>query len=350
MISGFKKYAFPPFCVLLLLNLLFGCGHAPTPAGEVRIQGFTMGTTYSVKLVPAGPDDSDTVAIPRADIEKILDQVNSRMSIFDPDSEISAFNRYRKTDWFPVSLDTVGVLERSLWMCRESGGAFDVTIAPLVELWGFGINKKTPGRTIDKEITEALQFTGCDQVRVRLDPPALRKNTAAVTCNLSAIAKGFGVDRIAEYLITAGVENFMVEIGGEIRCRGENQQGRYWRIGILAPGEISDIYRTIELKDSAIATSGDYRNYFERDGRRYSHTIDPATGYPIVHRLASVSVLHASCLMADAFATAINVLGPERGMELADEHQLPVLMIIRSGEDFKGLTSARFDNIIKADD
>lgn len=347
MISGFKKSVILLPCLSLLL---FGCGNTQVSEGEIRIQGFTMGTTYTVKLVPSGPDDFVETTDLEADIKEILDQVNARMSIFDPDSEISAFNRFRGTGWFPVSLDTARVLERARWMCIESSGAFDVTIAPLVELWGFGINKSKSGEPVGEDIAGVLGLTGCDKLEVRLDPPALRKGKAAVTCNLSAIAKGFGVDQIAEYLVAIGQANFMVEIGGEIRCLGKNRKGRYWRIGILVPGEISDIYRSLELRDSAIATSGDYRNYFERDGRRYSHTIDPATGYPVTHRLASVSVIHNSCLVADAFATAINVLGPEKGMTLAEKHRLPVLMILRAGEDFTGLTSRWFDGIITADD
>jgi len=306
-----------------------------------------MGTTYSVKVT----DSTRTVTRGgqknlRKDIADLLVELNRQLSVFRPDSEISVFNASREPGWFAVSRGTARVVGHSLWMCRHSGGAFDVTIAPLIELWGFGKNRTRPEEVTAAQVRQALRLTGCGQLEVRLDPPALRKKDGGVTCNLSAIAKGYGVDRIAEYLVGAGFTDFLVEIGGEIRARGRNRSGRYWRIGILAPADITDIYRTVILQDTAIATSGDYRNYFEREGVRYSHTLDPRTGRPIGHSLASVSVIHDSCMNADAFATAINVLGPEEGMALAKKNQLAVLMILRTPEGFADSTTPWFDAII----
>ena len=198
--------------------------------------------------------------------------------------------------------------------------------------------------------TETYRFllmplrTGYEKLEYRLDPPALRKLHPELTIDLSALAKGYGVDVLAEYLEEVGVQDYMVEIGGEIRARGTNPDGQVWRIGIEKPepGGQRSVYEALPLEDLGMATSGDYRNYYELDGERLSHTIDPRTGRPITHKLASVTVLHEECAFADAYATALNVLGPERGYELAVSLKLPALFIVRVDDRFEEKATPAF--------
>ena len=266
------------------------------------------------------------------------------MSTFLENSEISEFNRFDGSEWFSVSEDTARVVNTALKVSRMSAGSFDITISPLVELWGFGKKMSEQAVLTDREIGEALLNTGYKHLLVRNSPPALKKSKPNITCNLSAIAKGFGVDDLASFLENKGLKNYLVEIGGEDRTSGINYKGKCWRIGILIPDTFDKIYKAVSLHNSSIATSGDYRNYFEIDKKRYSHTINPATGRPIIHNLASVSVIHSSCMLADAYATAINVMGPEKGFEFANKNQLAVLMIVREKDGFREKITPEFSS------
>lgn len=293
-----------------------------------------MGTSYSVKIVY--PNNMSQIPNSRTGkaVDSLLVLINNVMSVHDPESEISRFNDFRSTDWFAVSAELLFVVEKSLQVSEESEGAFDITVSPLIDLWGFGKTgiRQTipPAETIEKY----SQLVGYQYLETRKEPPALRKHIPQLQCNLSAIAKGYGVDRIAAWLDEQEFVNYMVEIGGEITSRGINLQGDPWRIGISEPDEMGQIHRVVELWDKAIATSGDYRNYFEKDGVRYSHTLDPRTGWPITHKLASVTVIDSSCMMADSYATTIDVLGPEKGYEFARKKSLPVYMLIRKKDGF----------------
>jgi thiamine biosynthesis lipoprotein len=225
-------------------------------------------------------------------------------------------------------------------LSRESAGAFDVTVGPLVNLWGFGpqagaapAHPAVPG---DEALARARQRVGFDKLEVRLDPPALRKE-AELYVDLSAIAKGHGVDRVAGRLVSAGCSDLLVDVGGEVRAIGRNPGGRVWRVGVETPdpAQLGGVERVLVLDHVAAATSGDYRNYVEVDGQRYSHTIDPRTGRPVSHGLASVTVLHASAMWADGYATALDVLGPEAGFELAERLGLPALFLVREDGSFR---------------
>ncbi len=289
-------------------------------------EGQTMGTTYHIRVVGPASERADEL---QAEIDRLLLEVNRQMSTYDPESELSRFNAYRGTDPFPVSPHTARVTARALEISALSGGAFDPTVGPLVELWNFGKGRKAPRIPTDAEIAERQKRIGYQNLHVQLDPPALQKDRPDLEVDLSAIAKGFGVDVCAEWLATQpDVTGAMVEIGGEVRTFGTRPDGNPWRISILKPVEHTmETYRVVELESESLATSGNYRNFFEIDGVHYSHTIDPATGRPITHQLASISVLAEDCMTADGWATAISVLGEQAGLALAERIGLAVYLI-----------------------
>ena len=292
-----------------------------------------MGTTFAVTVV--GPVSDSVAQRLREDIEVTLADVDGAMSTYDPDSELSRFNRWQRTDWFALSPLTFEVFRQAQEVSRLTRGAFDVTVAPLVNAWGFGAAGPAASLPTDTEVTALLANVGETMLEMDHDPPRIRKSRPAVQSDLSALAKGFAVDRVADLLDRGddGVEGYLVEVGGEVRTRGRNEDGHPWRVGIERPVDgPSSIQRVLELTDAALATSGDYRNYFEHEGRRYSHTIDPRTGYPVDHRLVSVSVVDATCMRADALATALEVLGPEEGLALALEQGLAAFLITRGAD------------------
>jgi len=327
------RAALPIFIAVLLFAA--GCTGRNMPMDLHVIEGTTMGTYYIVKIVN---DDSLKASVTYDRIESSINQrlinINQLMSTYIDDSELSQFNRHQGTDWFPVSPALTTVFSKALEISKISGGAFNITVGPLINLWGFGPDGTITSIPGDEVVAETRQLVDYEKIFVRMSPPAVRKALPDMYCDLSAIAKGYGVDEVVSLLDSLGASRFMVDIGGEIRTRGTNAAGRKWRIGIETPDGSAGIQTIIEVGNIAMATSGDYRNYFERDGFRYSHTIDPETGRPIKHRLASVTVLHESCMQADALATAITVLGPDEGYEMATKEELPVFMIVREDNGF----------------
>jgi FAD:protein FMN transferase len=299
---------------------------------ELHLSGRTMGTTYTVKYRPA-PDAPSLQAI-QMEVDALLTGINQTMSTYDQNSELSRFNRMRTTDWVPASASLLAVLKTALEIGSQSEGAFDITVGPLVTLWGFGPEFHPDRIPLDADIAAARARSGPD--KLTLGDTAIRKHRPDVFLDLSGIAKGYGVDRVAELMTAHGIEHYMVEIGGEVRVRGLNAGDTPWRIAIEKPlpGERS-IQGVLGLSDIALATSGDYRNFFEIAGRRYSHTINPATGWPVDNQLVSVTVLADTSMRADAWATAFQVLGPERGMAIAERLGLPVLFIIERGGQFE---------------
>jgi thiamine biosynthesis lipoprotein len=297
------------------------------PRGEWAFEGRAMGTVFSVKVVP--PADADlTEAEVASAVGAAITDVDHRMSTYRGDSELSRFNRHG-AEPFAASPELVEVMAEAQRVSALSGGAFDITVGPLVDVWGFGPTPVAapPG---EDEISRLLAATGFGRLEVDTATGSLRKADAALRCDLSAIAKGYAVDRAAEALAGLGATGYMVEIGGEVRAAGRTGDGAVWRIGIERPQlERGGVWGVVELTDTALATSGDYRNYYERDGVRISHTIDPRTGRPITHALASVTVVHPSCMTADALATALNVLGPEAGPDLAAREGIAALFLVR---------------------
>ena len=295
-------------------------------ADRITVAGETMGTYYRVTI--DSPADADSESALRHNVQLRLAEINSQMSTWDNNSEISKFNRSDKPDWFPVSLEFARVVQEACRIHELSDDAFDPTVSPLIDLWGFG-KPDHSGLPSQEQLDAALQSTGMQHIEVRLQPPALRKRLPTVQLNLSAIAKGYAVDALAELLARTERPSFIVDIGGETRAGIAKASGAPWKVGVESPNtglsQQSPLTRIVPLVESSIATSGDYRNFFEHQGVRYSHTIDPTTGRPVTDPPASVSVIHASCMTADALATAMMVLRPERGIRLANKQGLEVL-------------------------
>lgn len=314
--------------IALLTAVLAACARAPE-LEVLALRGSTMGTGYSIQVVNLPPRIEPQQL--QTEIDAELELVNDLMSTYREGSELSRFNRSRSTDWFAVSPELAAVVRMALEVSKTSGGAFDATIGPLVNLWGFGPGRGPDSVPSDSRIAAAHTQVGHEKLSVRADPPALRKSAPGLYLDLSAIAKGYGVDRIAELLDTAGVPNYLVEIGGEVRGRGKNGQGRPWRIAVERPDPGKrEVHSVVELRGGAMATSGDYRNFFELGGKLYSHTINPRTGRPVSHRLASVTVLAPTAAHADALATAFLVLGPRKGLALAESLEAAALFILRT--------------------
>lgn len=300
-----------------------------------------MGTYYRVSMVldPALQDNTDyNAAKLKAEIDKKLERVNDQMSTYRPDSELSRFNK--ASDSLTVSPETAFVVKTALKLFEQSSGAYDVTVGPLVNLWGFGPDKRPTKVPSDEVIAERQKFVGSQYLSVHDN--TLYKSIPELYIDLSSIAKGYGVDVVANYLQDIGINNYLVDIGGELRGKGVKPGNKQWTIAIERPIAGQNVERLIQIGDNGIATSGDYRNYYEFDGIRYSHTIDPKTGKPITHKLVSVTVINKSSMLADGLATAITVLGPEEGLAFAEKHNLAVFLIVKQGDDFVEYFTASF--------
>ena len=306
-----------------------------------------MGTGYRVVAVNVPPAVDEKML--GSAVVAAMEEVNRQMSTYLPDSELSRFNARAATDWFPVSPALVTVVQAARRVSEWSDGAFDVTIGPLVNLWGFGADG-TGSRVPDAAaIRREMERVGYRQLMTRKNPPALRKLRPDLYVDLSAIAKGHAVDRVCTVLQRHGVRAYLVDIGGDLRVAGRNERGEPWRIAIEKPltGKRS-IQQLLHLQDQALATSGDYRNYFERNGKRYSHTIDPRSGRPIEHRLAAVSVVAGNAMEADALATALLVLGPQRGLRLAEQRQWAAFLVVRQEDGFAVRYTGEFAQFLEA--
>lgn len=348
--SSSRHHARRGCCVTLLLacvcSTVAGCTNAPSAQGLIELSGETMGTRYSVKL----DELPESVSRDRlqSELDVLLEAVNDQMSTYRPESELSRFNRHGDTAWFEVSLETAAVVREALLYSETSGGAFDPTVGPLVDLWNFGPGRGEPVIPGKDQVVDAINRIGFHLVSARLDPPAIKKDRVEVELDLSAIAKGFAVDLIAEHLDAYSIGRYMIEIGGEVRTRGTKPGGAAWKIGIVKPvpdatGTVRQLARVLPLEDASLATSGDYRNFYVIDGKRYSHTIDPRTGWPVEHAMASVTVVGPTCMQCDALATTLMVLGPKAGYNFAVDNGIAALMLVRSGEDFVEKATPVFD-------
>ncbi|SDD39883.1 FAD:protein FMN transferase [Ruegeria marina] len=317
----------------------------------VKLSGDTMGTTYHVTAIGPGLDE----AMLAAAVTETLTAVNGKMSNWDPNSEVSTFSASKQTAPMPVSGDFVTVMTAANEVHEKSGGKFDVTLGPLIELWGFGPRKPEDPIPADDAIATALQGVGQTR-RLTLDAGAgtITKTRPETGINLSAIAKGFGVDAVARTLADLGAESYLVEIGGDLVTKGQNDKGEAWRIGIERPDQgAQSVQLVVPVSDHGMATSGDYRNYFEHEGRRYSHILDPVTGRPVTHRTTSVTVIADTAMMADAWATAMLVLGLDEGLKIAEANELAVYFIerdVQGGEDaYMTAQSSAFADLLNAD-
>jgi thiamine biosynthesis lipoprotein len=309
--------------------LATGCG--PPARASYQFGGPTMGSTYTVKIAGPRLGTAGQTAARRA-VEDALADVVHRMSAYRDDSELSRFNRHEGQAPFALSADTFAVFRLAQQVSAATDGAFDITVAPVVDAWGFG-----PGRA--QRVVNATELAvlerrvGWRMLTLDESNATVVKARADVRADLSGIAKGYAVDRAAKALDALGLVDYMVEAGGEIRTRGRNGDGRPWQIAIERPDAVPQrAHRIVPLTELAMATSGDYRIYFERDGARYCHEIEPATGLPIRHGLASVTVVAPDCVYADAMATALIVLGPEQGHALAVARNVAAHFIVREGD------------------
>jgi thiamine biosynthesis lipoprotein len=324
----------------MLSLTLTGCGNDHAQFPLLELTGSTMGTSYNVKLV-ALPSQTDAEAL-QAQIDNDLSKIEQRMSTYRTGSELSLFNRSEATDWVEVSAELCGVVEQALSV-SEITSAFDITVGPLVNLWGFGPDETLPEPPENDVIEEALQYTGFAMLHTQCMTPAIRKDRAEIYVDLSAYAKGYAVDQIAMLLSDQGLNNFMVEIGGELRMHGHNADGKLWSVAIEKPAEFeSAVQIIVQTTDVAIATSGDYRNFYQFAGQRYSHTIDPKTGYPVTHKTAAVSVISDTAAFADAMATALLVLGVDEGLALAEREGIAAYFMLRTDSGMEAYSTAAF--------
>ncbi|MGD8716525.1 MAG: FAD:protein FMN transferase, partial [Desulfobacterales bacterium] len=285
---------------------------------EHLIQGRTMGTTYQVKVVTGR---SQSISGLKEKLEARLEEINQSMSTYKEDSEISRFNDSQLVDNpFKISNDFYQVMKIAQTIYQLSEGAWDGTVNPLVDLWGFGRAGRKTTIPQQKEISGLLPDIGFKNIEIAASGYLVKKRPT-VTLDLSSIAKGYGVDQLADVIRKEGYQNYLVEIGGEVFASGYRKDGKPWRIGINRPqidAAFDDVYKVVDLHNKAFATSGDYRNFFVVDGMRYSHIIDPRTGYPVSNGVVSATIISETCTFADGLATAIMVMGADKGLELVN--------------------------------
>jgi len=327
--------------VLSMAFAIAGCDNGPGKAPLYELAGSAMGTTWSIKVASL-PDGTDRIAL-RDELESLLARTEQALSTYVSGSVLSRFNASRSTDWIAVPVELCTIVDVALGISEMTGGAFDVTVGPLVNLWGFGPDGSISEPPPADQIASVRAATGYRKLHADCDRPALKKDRPDLYVDLSAFAKGYTVDKLAHVLDTRGVVNYLVEIGGELKARGRNARDTEWAIAVEEPLLTGRSVQTIVgLRDSGMATSGDYRNYFRHADTLYSHTIDPRTGAPIAHDGASVTVVAESTGFADAMATALLVLGPDAGMEFADRHAIAAYFLVRSDDGLDERRSERF--------
>ncbi|WP_428160575.1 FAD:protein FMN transferase [Desulfobacter sp.] len=325
------------FALMLLIGTALLSPAQSLATQEYVFTGQTMGTTYSIKLVSAKPL-SESLWQEKIDLR--LKQVNSRLSMYQKDSELSRFNAAPKDLPFRVSADFYQVLEQCRDLYALTFGAWDGTVKPLVDLWGFGIKGRRDTPPEPEEIKALLKNIGFNKLDI--GDHFLTKTMPGITLDLGSIAKGYGVDEIARLIREGGVENYLVEIGGELAGAGENKHRKAWIVGIANPEKgilNSGLYKEVRLDNKAIATSGNYRNYFEKNGHIYSHIISPKTGYPVENAVVSASVISDTCTRADGLATALMVMDTDKAIALINTLDNTECLIIR--QDGKKKTALR---------
>ncbi len=315
--------------------LMFGLAHTSFASKPVQqATGSAMGMQWSVKWI-GGQEE----AVIKQDISALLMDIEKEMSTYRADSEISKFNVARSTNWYPVSTNFMRAVAVSLELAVKSEGALDPTVYPLVQAWGFGPVRRVGQMPTVTEIAIARTKVDHTNIQVRASPPAVRKVRPFVSLDVNAVAMGLAADLAKARLQGLGCANFLVDMGGEFAAVGEGPEGKGWPVGIEQPGSDGKrIQRVVMLKDESLATSGDDRNFREIKGKRYHHIIDPRTGWPAEMQVASATVIHASCAQADGWATAMVVMGRERGLALAKENKLRVILLERDGSGFREFT------------
>lgn len=339
-----------------LLVVAFACSLAACKKDPevISLSGKTMGTTYHVKYIDDG-SVSENLQNTHEQIEYILKDVNAKMSTYIKDSELSRFNQNTQVNTpIEISADFAKVLAEAIQLHQVTEGALDVTVGPVVNLWGFGPEKRPERQPTAEQLAERQAWVGLDKITLDMSGniPTLSKSVPQVYIDLSSIAKGFGVDQVAEKLEQLNAQNYMVEIGGEIRAKGKNAEGKPWQIAIEKPNMTGEraVENVIGLNNMAMATSGDYRIYFEENGKRFAHEIDPKTGYPIQHHLASITVFSPTTMTADGLSTGLFVLGEEKALEVAEKNDLAIYLIIKTANGFETKISSAFKKLMETKD
>ena len=337
-----KKISLTVWCALMLA-ILPGCSASKEP--EINaITGLSMGTSYTVKWVSQDNSDHDNVA---NGVAAELSRVESSMSTYMDASDLSGFNGAAANEWHKVPAEMASLVAQSLDLSEQTNGAFDITVGPLVNLWGFGPDPLPKNIPSQDALDKLRSVVGYQFLQVQQQPPAMLK-LADSAIDLSAIAKGYGVDAVARWLELHELNDYLVEVGGELRAHGKKPDGSLWRIAIETPSvDARQIYQVVKVNNMAVATSGNYRNYYEQDGVRYSHTLDPSTLRPVTHNLASVTVVDASAARADALATALMVMGDEQGVAWATRHQVPAYFIMKQDQGFVARSTAGFKDYLE---
>lgn len=328
-------------CVLLSALLLAACDR-DSRLPQYELTGSALGTTFSVLLV--APREGLLKDELQSRILETLGAVDRLASTWREDSELSLFNENPSNDWIETSTELCTAIERALEISQLTNGAFDITVGPLVNLWGFGPDGEIDKPPADDALRAAMGRVGYQHLQTRCEVPALRKQQGDLWIDLSGWAKGHAVDRLAALLDRNELKDYLVEIGGEVRVRGHNAQQLKWAVAIESPSTTKRVpHAVLRVTNTGVATSGDYRNYFDYDGEHYSHTIDPRTGRPIDHALAAVTVVNESTAYADAMATALLVLGPLEGPKRAEELGIAAYFLVRNTTGFREISTTSFD-------
>jgi len=303
-------------CLLLSMSTVFATAEEP-----LRISGKTMGSYYAIVIDSPGKADAMRL---QAEVEARFEDINRQMSTWAEDSEISRFNRLQSTDWFPVGSDFATVAAEAKRLHTVTQGAVDATVGPLIDVWGFG-KKKRKSVPTDEEIDAARKYVGMQHLEVRMDPPSIRKSISELQLSFSSLAPGYAADEVCRILVSHQLKAHVVDVGGENRAGEAKASGDAWRMGVESP--LGGLHKVVELTNQAIATSGDYRSFFMANGKKFSHILDPKTARPLENPPASVSVIHESCMTADGLATAMMVLGPEKGTKVARQCGVDVMFL-----------------------
>jgi len=333
-----------------LTSLLFACVLFVAACDKqaslepLQYSGETMGTTYHITLIPDAV--SSVPANLAQEIQDRLNAVNQSMSTYLSDSELSGFNRSSVGTWIEVSAPLFTVIKNANEYSRLSNGALDITVAPVVDLWGFGPVDRKDKLPTEEEVAEALRRVGFSYIELDEITRSIKKNRE-LTIDLSSIAKGYGSDALGVYFTELGIENYLIEIGGDLLVAGNNGRGDAWRIGVERPSMNHDgVQQAITVSDVGVATSGDYRNFFNTTGESFSHIIDPRTGWPVKHNLVSVTVVAKTARAADALATAMTVLGADAALDLAEKEGLAVYLIENDDVEFRVRYSTKFKDYL----
>jgi thiamine biosynthesis lipoprotein len=329
---------------LLIVAAALALGACATTPSEILLAGETMGSAWTAKVV--GP-----LPMPEAQLRDAMqarfEAVNQALSTYRRDSALSRFNDDTTGDWVLLDPELSWVIAYALQLAKLSGGAYDVTVGPLVNLWGFGPDPATRKVPDGAAIAAARERVGWRKVEIDVAAHRARK-PPGVYVDLSSLGKGRGVDRVAEYLDSVGVTNYLIDLSGKLRARGRNARGDFWRVGVERPGAddptgaASATPAIVELRDESIASAGDYRRFFETSGKHYSHIIDPRTGFPVAHATVSATAVAADCMAADAWATVLMAMAAADALRLAEAESIPALLIRREEENFELSPSARW--------